>query len=69
MRKLVKLIRRGIGMKVSQVRPESKCKGQEEQQTGEDTSKRRNWDSIKDLSPPPDGGDQKHLLCRISELL
>ena len=26
MRKLVKLIRKGIGMKVSQVRPESKCK-------------------------------------------
>lgn len=30
-RKLVKLIKKGIGMKVSKVRPESKCKGQEEQ--------------------------------------
>ena len=60
-RKFVKLIKKGIGMKVSKVRPESKCKGKENKQTGGVTSKQRNWDSIEEPSPPPDWGDPQTL--------
>lgn len=68
MRTLVKLIRRGIGMKVSQLRPESKCKGQENSRRGKPLPSGGTGTASRN-SPHLQTEGTRNTLCRISELL